>query len=85
MQTFDSPIDTRDIIIIAVEGGNKGEYLRDVILSKYDNIKEVEFYDDSENNISDMNVVKQDLISSEKLDNFEIYLVRDGIPNKENE
>jgi len=85
MQTFDSPIDTRDIIIIGVEGGNKGEYLRDTILSKYTNIKEVEFYDDSETNISDMNVVKQDLISSDNLDKFEIYLVKGGIPNKENE
>ena len=48
LQTFDNPIETENIIMIGNEGGNKGEYLRDVILSKYNNIKEIEFYDDSE-------------------------------------
>ncbi len=84
LQMFDSPIDTSNIIIIGVEGGNKGEYLRDVILPRYDNIKEVEFYDDSDQNISDMKKVKDALISTETLDKLHLYFVKDGIPNKEN-
>ena len=83
MQMFDNPIETSNIIIIGVEGGNKGEYLRDTILSKYDNIREIEFYDDSENNISDMSIVKDELISNDKIDNLDLYHVKDGIPNKE--
>lgn len=82
LQMFDSPIDTSNVIIIGVEGGNKGEYLRDVILSKYDNIRDVEFYDDSEQNISDMEAVKKELVG-DRLDSLSIYFVKDGIPNKE--
>ena len=82
LQMFDSPIDTSNVIIIGVEGGNKGEYLRDVILSKYDNIKDVEFYDDSEQNITDMQAVKEELVG-DRLDRLSIYFVKDGIPNKE--
>jgi len=82
LQMFDSPIDTSNVIIIGVEGGNKGEYLRDVILSKYENIKDVEFYDDSEQNISDMETVKKELVG-DRLDSLSIYFVKDGIPNKE--
>ena len=82
LQMFDNPIDTSNVIIIGVEGGNKGEYLRDVILSKYDNIKDVEFYDDSEQNISDMQAVKEELVG-DRLDRLSIYFVKDGIPNKE--
>ena len=58
LQTFNKPIETNNIIMIGNEGGNKGEYIRDVILSKYDNIKEVEFFDDSEQNIIDVKAVK---------------------------
>lgn len=82
LQMFDNPIDTSNVIIIGVEGGNKGEYLRDVILSKYDNIKDVEFYDDSEQNITDMETVKEELVG-DRLESLSIYFVKDGIPNKE--
>ena len=82
LQTFDEPIETRDIIMIGNEGGNKGEYIRDVILSKYDNIKEIEFYDDSENNIVDMKVVKNETSETGRIENFDIYKVVEGIPEK---
>ena len=82
LQTFDEPIETRDIIMIGNEGGNKGEYIRDVILSKYDNIKEIEFYDDSENNIVDMKAVKNETSETGRIENFDIYKVVEGIPEK---
>ncbi len=80
LQTFDEPIETRDIIMIGNEGGNKGEYIRDVILSKYDNIREIEFYDDSENNIVDMKAVKNETSETGRIENFDIYKVVEGIP-----
>tara|TARA_B100000282_G_scaffold278458_1_gene238064 strand:- start:213 stop:821 length:609 start_codon:yes stop_codon:yes gene_type:complete len=82
LQTFDEPIETKDIIMIGNEGGNKGEYIRDVILSKYDNIKEIEFYDDSENNIVDMRAVKNETSETGRIENFDIYKVVEGIPEK---
>ena len=82
LQTFDEPIETRDIIMIGNEGGNKGEYIRDVILSKYDNIKEIEFYDDSENNIVDMKAVKNETSETGRIEKFDIYKVAEGIPEK---
>ena len=68
--------------MIGNEGGNKGEYVRDVILSKYDNIKEIEFYDDSENNIVDMKAVKNETSETGRIENFDIYKVVEGIPEK---
>ena len=82
LQTFDEPIETRDIIMIGNEGGNKGEYVRDFILSKYDNIKEIEFYDDSENNIVDMKAVKNETSETGRIEIFDIYKVVEGIPEK---
>ena len=82
LQTFDDPIETENIIMIGNEGGNKGEYVRDVILSKYDNIKEIEFYDDSNNNIVDMQAVKNETSETGRIENFDIYKVVEGIPEK---
>ena len=81
LQTFDEPIETKNIIMIGNEGGNKGEYVRDVILSKYDNIKEIEFYDDSESNIRDMQVIKKETSDNGRIEKFDIYNVTEGIPN----
>ena len=79
LRTFEKPIQT-DNIIIGVEGANKGNYLVNVILSKYNNIKEIEFYDDSQINIEDMNQVKKELESVERKIKFNIYLVKHGKP-----
>lgn len=81
LQTFDNPIETKNIIMIGNEGGNKGEYVRDVVLSKYDNIKEIEFYDDSESNIRDMQVIKKETSDNGRIEKFDIYNVTEGIPN----
>ena len=83
LQTFDKPIETNNIIMIGNEGGNKGEYIRDVILSKYDNIKEVEFFDDSEQNIIDVKAVKNETSETGAIEKFDIYKVIEGIPNLE--
>ena len=80
LQTFDEPIETKNIIMIGNEGGNKGEYIRDVILSKYNNIKEIEFYDDSESNIRDMQVIKKETSDNGRIEKFDIYNVTEGIP-----
>ena len=81
LQMFDEPIETKDIIMIGNEGGNKGEYIRDIVLSKYDNIKEVEFYDDSAQNISDMEIIKNETSENGTIQKFDIYKVDEGIPN----
>ena len=81
LQMFDEPIETKNIIIIGNEGANKGQYVRDVILSKYPNIKEIEFYDDSQNNIIDMQAIKNETAEDGSIEKFEIYKVDDGIPN----
>ena len=49
---FDKPIETKKYVI-GVEGKNKGSYFQ-MRISKYDNIREIEFYDDSQGNIDDM-------------------------------
>ena len=83
LQTFDKPIETNNIIMIGNEGGNKGEYIRDVILSKYDNIKEIEFFDDSQQNIIDVKAVKNETSETSAIEKFDIYKVIEGIPNLE--
>jgi len=80
LRTFENPIPTDNIIMIGVEGANKGNYLANVVLSKYDNIKEIEFYDDSQINIDDMNQVKKEIESVDRKIKFNIYLVKHGKP-----
>jgi uncharacterized ParB-like nuclease family protein len=80
LRTFDKPIETSDIIMIGVEGKNKGNYLANVVLSKYENIKEIEFYDDSQGNIDDMIQIKKELESIDRQIKFDIYLVKHGKP-----
>ena len=81
LQTFDKPIETQNIIMIGNKGENKGEYVKNFILSKYDNIKEIEFYDDSDKNINDMSIIKNETSDSDRIEKFDIYHVVDGIPN----
>jgi len=81
LQTFDEPIETQNIIMIGNKGENKGEYVRDIILSKYKNIKEIEFYDDSKKNIDEMQVIKNETSENGRIEKFDIYIVEKGIPN----
>ena len=80
LQMFDEPIETENIIMIGSEGGNKGEYLRDVVLTKYPNIKEIEFYDDSDRNVEHMNQIKNELAVDGNIEKFDIYKVTHGAP-----
>jgi len=80
LRTFEKPIQTDNIIMIGVEGENKGDYLVNTVLSKYDNIKEIEFYDDSQINIDDMNQVRKELETVEREIEFNIYIVKHGKP-----
>ena len=80
LESFDDPIDTSNIIMIGVAGANKGEYLKNVVLSKYPNIKEVEFYDDSNKNITRMQVIKNETSENGSIEKFDIYHVVEGIP-----
>lgn len=80
LQTFDEPIETQNIIMIGNKGGNKGEYVKNFILSKYNNIEEIEFYDDSDKNIGDMSITKNETSESSSIQKFDIYHVVDGIP-----
>jgi len=80
LRTFEKPIPTDNIIMIGVEGANKGNYLVNTVLSKYNNIKEIEFYDDSQINVDDMNQVKKELESVKRKIKFNIYLVKHGKP-----
>tara|TARA_R110000782_G_scaffold165692_2_gene257654 strand:- start:2267 stop:2878 length:612 start_codon:yes stop_codon:yes gene_type:complete len=80
LRTFEKPIQTDNIIMIGVEGENKGDYLVNTVLSKYDNIKEIEFYDDSQINIDDMNQVRKELEAVEREIEFNIYIVKHGKP-----
>tara|TARA_Y100000004_G_scaffold12564_1_gene13468 strand:- start:274 stop:879 length:606 start_codon:yes stop_codon:yes gene_type:complete len=80
LQAFDEPIETDSIIMIGNSGQNKGEYVRNTILSKYDNIKEIEFYDDSDRNIRDMQTIKNETSQNGSIEKFNIYYVVEGIP-----
>lgn len=80
LQSFDKPIKTDNMIMIGVEGSDKGEYVLNNILSSYKNIKEVEFYDDSKPNIKDMNRIKKQIQKEDPSFKFDIYLVSDGVP-----
>tara|TARA_Y100000592_G_scaffold12164_1_gene17094 strand:- start:2878 stop:3492 length:615 start_codon:yes stop_codon:yes gene_type:complete len=80
LQTFDRPIKADDIIMIGVEGENKGQYIYDNILLSYKNIKEVEFYDDSPDNIRDVNHTKKQIQKERSDINFSVYLVVHGNP-----
>ena len=44
-------------------------------------IKEIEFYDDSESNIRDMQVIKKETSDNGRIEKFDIYNVTEGIPN----
>ena len=53
-------------------------------LLKYDNIKEIEFFDDSDNNIVDVKAVKNETSENGTIEKFDIYKVSEGIPKLEN-
>ena len=62
--------------LVGLDGKNKGEFVLEQIVQKYSNIKQIEFYDDSLNNITAMKLAKQ----LSDLKKFDIYHVEHGRP-----
>ena len=54
-------------------------FLKDKI---YALCKEVEFYDDSQKNIADVNAAKSQALEQGMVDAFRVYLVVDGVPQE---
>jgi len=81
LESFDEPIDASKVIMIGLAGQNKAEYLKNVVLSKYPNIKEIEFYDDSKKNIAHMQTIKNETSENSGIEKFDIYHVIEGNPN----
>ena len=62
-------------------GRGKGGFIFSV-LEEFPDIREVEFYDDSQKNIADVNAVKAQALEQEMVDAFHVYLVVDGVPQE---
>jgi len=62
-------------------GRGKGGFIFSV-LEEFPDIREVEFYDDSQKNITDVNAAKAQALEQGMVDAFDVYLVVDGVPQK---
>ena len=62
-------------------GRGKGGFIFSV-LEEFPDIREVEFYDDSPKNITDVNIAKAQALEQGMVDVFDVYLVIDGVPQK---
>ena len=62
-------------------GRGKGGFIFSV-LEEFPDIREVEFYDDSQKNITDVNTAKAQALEQGMVDVFDVYLVVDGVPQK---
>ena len=62
-------------------GRGKGGFIFSV-LEEFPDIREVEFYDDSPKNITDVNTAKAQALEQGMVDVFDVYLVVDGVPQK---
>ena len=62
-------------------GRGKGGFIFS-ILEEFPDIREVEFYDDSPKNITDVNTAKAQALEQGMVDAFHVYLVVDGVPQK---
>ena len=76
LNTLDKPIDTGKIIIVGLDGANKGSYVL-TFLGAAPDFADVEFHDDSLKNIQHM--VQARGIVGDKLNSFDIYHVDDGV------
>ena len=76
LNTLDKPIDTGKIIIVGLDGANKGSYVL-TFLGAVPDFADVEFHDDSLKNIQHM--VQARGIVGDKLSSFDIYHVDDGV------
>ena len=62
-------------------GRGKGGFIFSV-LEEFPDIREVEFYDDSQKNISDVNAAKAQALEQGMVGVFDVYLVVDGVPQE---
>ena len=62
-------------------GRGKGGFIFSV-LEEFPNIREVEFYDDSQKNITDVNAAKSQALEQGMVDAFHVYFVVDGVPQE---
>jgi hypothetical protein len=62
-------------------GRGKGGFIFSV-LEEFPDIREVEFYDDSQKNITDVNTAKAQALEQGMVDVFDVYLIVDGVPQK---
>ena len=62
-------------------GRGKGEFIFSV-LKEFPDIRQVEFYDDSPKNITDVNAAKAQTLEQGMVDVFDVYLVVGGVPQK---
>ena len=62
-------------------GRGKGGFIFSV-LEEFPDIRQVEFYDDSPKNITDVNTAKAQALEQGMVDVFDVYLVVDGVPQK---
>ena len=62
-------------------GRGKGGFIFS-ILEEFPDIRQVEFYDDSPKNITDVNAAKAQALEQGMVDVFDVYLVVDGVPQK---
>jgi len=62
-------------------GRGKGGFIFS-ILEEFPDIRQVEFYDDSPKNITDVNAAKAQALEQGMVDVFDVYLVVDGVPQE---
>ena len=62
-------------------GRGKGGFIFSV-LEEFPDIRQVEFYDDSPKNITDVNAAKAQALEQGMVDVFDVYLVVGGVPQK---
>jgi len=62
-------------------GRGKGGFIFSV-LEEFPDIRQVEFYDDSPKNITDVNAAKAQALEQGMVDVFDVYLVVDGVPQR---
>ena len=62
-------------------GRGKGGFIFSV-LEEFPDIRQVEFYDDSPKNITDVNAAKAQALEQGMVDVFDVYLVVNGVPQK---
>jgi len=62
-------------------GRGKGGFIFS-ILEEFPDIRQVEFYDDSPKNITDVNAAKAQALEQGMVDEFNVYLVANGVPQK---